>query len=78
MIEFSDTVSCLSISGFLTAVLQNHARKLGISVDSLFFTFSILPPDDETDLNDIKHKLDVRELGFKVGLYPEWVCENAF
>ncbi|KAH9496161.1 Dynein heavy chain 6, axonemal [Bulinus truncatus] len=28
--------------GFLTAVLQNHARKMGISVDSLFFRFEIM------------------------------------
>nr|KAI8735296.1 dynein heavy chain 6; axonemal-like [Biomphalaria glabrata] len=28
--------------GFLTAILQNHARKLGISVDSLSFGFEIL------------------------------------
>ncbi|KAL8598267.1 hypothetical protein ACOMHN_035217 [Nucella lapillus] len=28
--------------GFLTAVLQNHARKVGISVDSLTFTFKVL------------------------------------
>lgn len=28
--------------GFLTAVLQNHARKIGISVDSLMFEFHVL------------------------------------
>ncbi len=55
--------------GFLTAVLQNHARKLGVSVDSLHFTFEVQPASDETEenLNDIKQKLNVKEMGFKVG-----------
>ena len=58
----------LCVSGFLTAVLQNHARKLSVSVDSLRFTFQVIAARDETEenLNDIKQKLNVTEMGFKV------------
>ncbi|CAL1542606.1 unnamed protein product [Lymnaea stagnalis] len=38
--------------GFLTAVLQNHARKVGISVDSLEFKFEIERP--ATEINSEK------------------------
>lgn len=35
------------LAGFLTAVLQNQARKDGISVDSLSFNFHIMKPRGE-------------------------------
>ncbi|CAG2255487.1 DNAH [Mytilus edulis] len=45
--------------GFLTGVLQNHARKVGISVDSLVFNFEVLTSktDTEDSLGDLKQKL---------------------
>ncbi len=55
-------------AGFLTAVLQNHARKLGISVDSLSFEFAVRHSSWDTDdsLNDIQRKLDLHQLAFTV------------
>ena len=60
--------SLICVAGFLTAVLQNHARKLSVSVDSLRFTFQVIPASDQTEenLNDIKQKLSITEMGFKV------------
>ena len=54
--------------GFLTAVLQMHARKLGVSVDSLAFDFKLSPPQlvNQESLTDIKQELDVRELAYEV------------
>lgn len=59
------------IPGFLTAVLQNHARKLGVSVDSLTFNFRVQTNTTETEesLNDTKLKLNVKELGFQVRMH---------
>ncbi|KAK2149323.1 hypothetical protein LSH36_455g05009 [Paralvinella palmiformis] len=59
--------------GFLTAVLQNHARKTKVSVDSLSFNFDVKPSGGETDesLTDVKMKLDIKELGFKGNNKPE-------
>lgn len=58
----------MSSSGFLTAVLQNHARKESVSVDSLKFEFKVTPgPDDsEESLSDVKGHINVREVAFKV------------
>jgi len=58
-----------SAAGFLTAVLQNHARKLGISVDSLTFEFAVMNNSSDTNdsLNDIQRKLDIQQLAFTVG-----------
>ncbi|XP_052105827.1 dynein axonemal heavy chain 6-like isoform X2 [Mytilus californianus] len=52
--------------GFLTGVLQNHARKVGISVDSLVFNFEVLTSktDTEDSLGDLKQKLSIREVAF--------------
>ena len=57
-------------SGFLTAVLQNHARKLSVSVDALSFNFSVLPSFNDTDesLRDTKSKRNVLESAFVVRL----------
>ena len=57
-------------SGFLTAVLQNHARKLSVSVDALSFNFSVLPSFNDTDesLRDTKSKRNVLESAFVVSL----------
>lgn len=54
--------------GFLTAVLQNHARKHGVSVDSLKFDFKVIPGRDDSEeyLSDVKGLIDVREVAFKV------------
>lgn len=58
---------CL-LPGFLTGVQQNHARKLGISVDSLVFNFHVKtkPTDTEESLSDLKHKPSVKTSAFKV------------
>ena len=40
------------ITGFLTAVLQTHARKLKISVDQLNFTYDVID-DSQEDISDI-------------------------
>ncbi|CAC5424056.1 DNAH [Mytilus coruscus] len=52
--------------GFLTGVLQNHARKVGISVDSLVFNFQVLTSktDTEDSLGDLKQKLSIKEVAF--------------
>ena len=54
--------------GFLTAVLQNHARRLGVSVDALSFDFNVYSSttDTEDSLRNTKTKLNVVEKGFKV------------
>ena len=58
----------MSYTGFLTAVLQNHARKIGVSVDSLHFDFKVLfdASESQASLNNVKKKLDVKQKGFKV------------
>ena len=59
----------VSITGFLTAVLQNHARQNTISIDSLNFEFKVKPNpaiDKESQLQDTKLQLRVTELGFQV------------
>ena len=64
--EYLVVISCFA--GFLTAVLQNHARKLKVSVDSLSFTFAVVPSANETEesLADVKVKLNIKENGFTV------------
>ena len=59
------------ITGFLTAVQQNHARREGVSVDSLTFDFRILTTinDTEESLGNIKQDINVREAAFKVSYY---------
>ncbi|XP_071833092.1 dynein axonemal heavy chain 6-like isoform X4 [Apostichopus japonicus] len=59
--------------GFLTAVLQNHARKESVSVDSLKFEFKVTPgPDDsEESLSDVKGHINVREVAFKGSAPPK-------
>ena len=58
----------LLCTGFLTAVLQNHARRAGVSVDSLSFAFRVHenPEDTNDSLNDVKQKINIKEAGFKV------------
>ena len=52
----------------MTAVLQNHSRKEGISVDELVFDFKIMMGPDDTDeaLSNVKEHIDVKEMAFKV------------
>ena len=58
--------------GFLTAVMQMHARKMGVSVDSLEFHFNILRSNLSEDwLTDLKQRLDVRRLAFEGEVPPE-------
>ncbi|OWF46435.1 Dynein heavy chain 6, axonemal [Mizuhopecten yessoensis] len=59
--------------GFLTGVQQNHARKLGISVDSLVFNFKVHQTleDTEEKLSDISHKLSIKDTAFKGPSPPE-------
>lgn len=59
--------------GFLTGVQQNHARKLGISVDSLVFNFQVKtrPMDTEESLCDLKHKPHIKTTAFKGNHAPE-------
>ena len=54
--------------GFLTGVLQSHARKMSIPVDSLHFTFEIVksPADTVESLSDLKQKMVIKEAAFKV------------
>ena len=54
--------------GFLTAVLQNHARKKGMSVDSLQFDFTVQTSveDTEESLSDLKRKLVIKRDAFEV------------
>ncbi|XP_022090728.1 dynein heavy chain 6, axonemal-like isoform X2 [Acanthaster planci] len=53
--------------GFLTAVLQNHARKEGVSVDSLTFDFKVMAgvEDTEETLSNVEEPINVREVAFK-------------
>ncbi|CAH1791320.1 unnamed protein product [Owenia fusiformis] len=60
--------------GFLTGVLQNHARKMGVSVDSLSFNFEVMShklEGDEDSLNEVKKGLDVQKLAFKGSAPPD-------
>ena len=68
---FTCTLSFVSnsyFSGFLTGVLQNHARKVGISVDSLVFNFKVMTSktDTEDSLGDLTQKLSIRDVAFTV------------
>lgn len=58
------------ISGFLTGVLQNHARKVGISVDSLVFNFEVITSktDSEDSLSDLQQKLCIKDVAFTVSV----------
>ncbi|XP_077989551.1 dynein axonemal heavy chain 6-like [Glandiceps talaboti] len=58
--------------GFTMAVLQNHARKEGLSVDSLTFDFKVMtsPYDTEETLADVKQKINVKEVAFKGSTPP--------
>ena len=49
-------------------MLQNHARKLGVSVDSLSFEFRVQEEPGLTDdiLNDVKQAVSIKDKGFKV------------
>ncbi|KAJ8308264.1 hypothetical protein KUTeg_013138 [Tegillarca granosa] len=53
---------------FLTGILQNHARKLGISVDSLVFNFEVKTSkhDTEETLNDLKHRTSIKDAAFTI------------
>ncbi|XP_063958044.1 dynein axonemal heavy chain 6-like isoform X2 [Lytechinus pictus] len=53
--------------GFLTAVQQNHARREGVSVDSLTFDFRIMTTNDDTEesLSNVKQDVNIRESAFK-------------
>ncbi|KAH3851243.1 hypothetical protein DPMN_093722, partial [Dreissena polymorpha] len=53
--------------GFLTGVLQNHARKMGISVDSLQFQFRVLKKasDNDDTLSDLKQNFNIKETAFQ-------------
>ncbi|XP_053375273.1 dynein axonemal heavy chain 6-like isoform X4 [Mercenaria mercenaria] len=58
--------------GFLTGVLQSHARKLGIPVDSLQFEFKVQKTHDTVEsLSDLKEKINIKEVAFKGNQPPE-------
>ncbi|WAR20147.1 DYH6-like protein, partial [Mya arenaria] len=59
--------------GFLTGVLQNHARKLGISVDSLQFQFRVSKKalDNTESLSDLKQAFNIKDTAFKGNTPPE-------
>ena len=76
-----------SLVGFLTAVLQNHSRKEGISVDELMFDFKIMmgPDDTEEVLSNTKEHINVKEVAFQVRGYHFfplnerlWISESMF
>jgi len=56
------------VAGFLTGVLQNHARKLGMSVDSLEFMFTVSKKATDTadTLSDLKENLNIKKIAFTV------------
>lgn len=69
-------------TGFLTAVLQNHARKVGISIDSLEFNFHVKKP--HLEIQELKRKniylvIHDAAFGVSVDLYKltSLVCRNA-
>ncbi len=41
---------CPLLQGFLTAVLQNHARKMRTPIDRLSFGFDIMAEDSHSDI----------------------------
>ncbi|XP_070577565.1 LOW QUALITY PROTEIN: dynein axonemal heavy chain 6-like [Ptychodera flava] len=53
--------------GFTMAVLQNHARREGLSVDALTFDFKVMTSADDSEetLADVKQKINVKEVAFK-------------
>ncbi|XP_067883713.1 dynein axonemal heavy chain 6-like [Heterodontus francisci] len=72
--------------GFLTALLQNHARKHGISVDSVTFEFRVQPTSNEIEeytniskrksnmwLQDLKHT-SPEDGALLFGFYLEGAC----
>lgn len=63
----------MSFLGFLTGVLQNHARRIGVSVDSLVFDFEVQENSIDKDvIYDITRKVDVKTKAFKVsGSFPD-------
>lgn len=62
-----------SFIGFLTAVLQNHARKMSISVDSLTFKFEVSKPRSD-NLSEVSGEgrssrtSSIKEIAFSVSL----------
>ena len=71
IISLLPLLSFFSLPGFLTAVLQNHSRKEGISVDELMFDFKIMigPDDTEEVLSNTKEHINVKEVAFQVRGY---------
>ncbi|KAL4237693.1 Dynein heavy chain 14 [Mactra antiquata] len=59
--------------GFLTGILQSHARKLGISVDSLQFEFNVKRSanDSVSSLSDLNEKFNIRDAAFKGSKPPD-------
>ncbi|KAK3576323.1 hypothetical protein CHS0354_039732 [Potamilus streckersoni] len=59
--------------GFLTGVLQNHARKAEIPVDSLHFDFHVIsgPEDTVEHLSDLKFKTSIKQTAFRDVTPPE-------
>ncbi|XP_071789676.1 dynein axonemal heavy chain 6-like isoform X2 [Asterias amurensis] len=59
--------------GFLTAVLQNHARREGVSVDSLTFDFKVITgvEDTEESLSRVEEQVNVRDVAFKGPTPPQ-------
>uniref|UniRef100_A0A4W3JPJ3 Dynein heavy chain C-terminal domain-containing protein n=1 Tax=Callorhinchus milii TaxID=7868 RepID=A0A4W3JPJ3_CALMI len=50
--------------GFLTAVLQNHARQHGIPVDTLTFTYYVQQPSRDDSLVDVTRKASACDSAF--------------
>ncbi|XP_059839458.1 dynein axonemal heavy chain 6-like [Hypanus sabinus] len=59
--------------GFLVALLQNHARKHGVPMDSLTFSFHILPfsKDTEDHSSPTKHRSNTWTMAFKGRAAPD-------
>ncbi|XP_072105024.1 dynein axonemal heavy chain 6-like isoform X2 [Mobula birostris] len=62
-----------SPQGFLVALLQNHARKHGVPMDSLTFSFHILPFSEDTEdhSSPTKHRSNTWTKAFKGRAAPD-------